>query len=218
MRLILLGSPGAGKGTQAAFVTDHFSIPKVSTGDMLRAAVEAGTEVGREIKDIMEAGGLVPDEEVVELVKKRIEEPDCAQGFLLDGFPRNIPQTLALREQGVDLDFVAEIVVGEDEVLRRLLGRWTHPPSGRTYHEIFSPPQVPGKDDGTGEDLVQRDDDKEETIRTRLKIYHEQTQPLVKYYRTWAESGSSRAPKYVSIEGIGALDEIKARLLSALSR
>ena len=216
MRLILLGAPGAGKGTQAAFVTKRYSIVQISTGDMLRAAVQAGTPVGRKAKALMDAGRLVPDEIILELVKARIAEADCRNGFLFDGFPRTIPQAEALRAEQVVLDFVVEIAVDDAEIVRRLSGRRVHPRSGRTYHVEFNPPKRPGKDDVTGEDLVQRDDDTEETVRERLKVYHEQTEPLLEYYARWRESGDGLAPKYVRVDGHGSVVEIRDAIFAAL--
>lgn len=217
MRLILLGAPGAGKGTQAVAITQKFGIPQISTGDMLRAAVRAGTPLGLEAKKFMDAGALVPDEVIIGLVKDRIGQPDCAKGFLFDGFPRTIPQAEAMKQAGVDLDYVVEIDVDDDEIVRRLSGRRTHLPSGRTYHVEFQPPKVPGKDDVTGEDLVQRDDDKEATVMKRLQVYHSQTKQLVDYYSSWAAKGDARAPKYRKIAGIGSVEEIRERMFAALS-
>lgn len=216
MRLILLGGPGAGKGTQAAFITERYAIPQVSTGDMLRAAAKAGSPVGRKAKALMDAGQLVPDDIILELVRERIAQPDCANGFLFDGFPRTIPQAEALRDQGVALDFVVEIAVDDAEIVRRLSGRRVHPGSGRTYHVEFNPPQDPGKDDVTGEDLIQRDDDTEETVRARLKVYHEQTEPLVEYYSRWFASGDAQAPRYVRVDGHGDVGEIRDAIFEAL--
>ncbi|ROR32439.1 adenylate kinase [Inmirania thermothiophila] len=217
MRIILLGPPGAGKGTQAQAICERFGIPQISTGDMLRAAVKAGTELGRKAKALMEAGQLVPDDLILALVRERLAQPDCGNGFLLDGFPRTIPQAEALRDQGIDIDYVVEIQVDDEEIVRRMSGRRVHPGSGRTYHVVFNPPKVEGRDDVTGEPLVQRDDDKEETVRARLKVYHEQTEPLVHFYRAWAESGDPRAPRYVAVSGVGGLDEVRERILSALA-
>lgn len=216
MRLILLGGPGAGKGTQAKYITEKFNIPQISTGDMLRAAVKAGTPLGIEAKKVMDAGGLVSDEIILNLVKERIQQPDCANGFLFDGFPRTIPQAEALKAQGIKLDYVVEIDVPDDEIIKRMSGRRVHVASGRTYHVIFNPPKVPGKDDVTGEDLIQRDDDKEETVRKRLDIYHAQTEPLVEYYSKWATTGDAAAPKYVKVSGIGKVEEIRDRIFAAL--
>jgi adenylate kinase len=216
MRLILLGGPGAGKGTQATFIKEKFGIPQISTGDMLRAAVKAGTPLGLEAKKIMDAGGLVSDSIIINLVKERIKEADCAKGFLFDGFPRTIPQADAMKEAGVQIDYVVEIAVDDEEIVKRMSGRRAHLASGRTYHVVFNPPKVAGKDDVTGEDLVQRDDDKEETVRARLKVYHDQTKPLINYYSDWANSGVSGAPKYVRVEGIGKVDQIRDTIFKGL--
>lgn len=216
MKLILLGAPGAGKGTQAAFITEKYGIPQISTGDMLRAAVKAGTPLGLEAKKVMDAGQLVSDEIILGLIKERLTQPDCAKGFLFDGFPRTIPQAEALRTQGVDLDYVLEIDVPDAEIIKRMSGRRVHTASGRTYHVVFNPPKVAGKDDATGEDLIQRDDDKEETVRKRLDVYHSQTKPLVEFYSKWAAAGDPKAPKYRKIAGVGPLDSIKAALFAAL--
>jgi len=216
MRLILLGAPGAGKGTQAAALTQRFGIPQISTGDMLRAAVKAGTPLGVQAKQYMDAGALVPDDVIIGLVKERIPQPDCARGFLFDGFPRTIPQADALRDAGVDIDYVIEIDVPDAEIIERLSGRRVHPGSGRTYHVHFNPPKVAGKDDITGEDLIQRDDDKEETVRKRLQVYHDQTKQLVDYYSHWAAKGDGHAPKCCKIAGTGSVDEIRDRLIAAL--
>ncbi|CAB3817302.1 MAG: adenylate kinase [Achromobacter mucicolens] len=216
MRLILLGPPGAGKGTQAAFLTQHFGIPQISTGDMLRAAVKAGTPLGIEAKKVMDAGGLVSDEIIIGLVQDRLTQPDCANGYLFDGFPRTIPQADALKSAGVKLDYVVEIAVPEEDIIERMSGRRVHQPSGRSYHVRFNPPKTEGKDDVTGEDLVQRDDDREETVRHRLSVYREQTRPLVDYYSAWAQQEPAAAPKYRKISGVGAVDEIKSRLFEAV--
>ncbi|MCC2596714.1 adenylate kinase [Pusillimonas sp. MFBS29] len=216
MRLILLGPPGAGKGTQAAFITEKFGIPQISTGDMLRAAVKAQTPLGLEAKKIMDAGGLVSDEIIIGLVSDRLQQPDCKDGYLFDGFPRTIPQADALKNAGVKLDFVVEIVVPEENIIERMSGRRVHPASGRSYHTKFNPPKTPDTDDLTGEPLVQRDDDKEETVRNRLAVYREQTRPLVDYYSEWAASGSPDAPAYRQLSGLGAVDEIKERVFQAL--
>ncbi|HCW21673.1 MULTISPECIES: adenylate kinase [Achromobacter] len=216
MRLILLGPPGAGKGTQAAFLTQHFGIPQISTGDMLRAAVKAGTPLGIEAKKVMDAGGLVSDEIIIGLVQDRLKQPDCASGYLFDGFPRTIPQADALKSAGVKLDYVVEIEVPEEDIIERMSGRRVHQPSGRSYHVRFNPPKVEGRDDVTGEELIQRDDDREETVRHRLSVYREQTRPLVDYYSTWAQQNSAEAPKYRKISGVGAVDEIKSRLFEAV--
>jgi len=217
MRILLLGMPGAGKGTQAQFLMTKFGIPQVSTGDMLRAAIKAGTPLGVEAKRTMDGGALVPDHLVVELVKARIKEPDCAKGFIMDGFPRTLPQAAALRESGIDVDFIVEIEVGDSEILRRMSGRRVHPGSGRTYHVEYNPPKVPGKDDVTGEPLVQRPDDNEETVRKRIATYHSQTKPLIAYYLKWAETGDPRAPKYVNIYGRGTVEHIRDKIFAALA-
>jgi adenylate kinase len=217
MRLILLGAPGAGKGTQAALLTQKFGIPQISTGDMLRAAVKAGTPLGIQAKKFMDAGALVPDEVIIGLVKERIKQPDCAKGFLFDGFPRTIPQADAMKNAGVALDFVIEVDVEDAEIIKRLSGRRVHPTSGRTYHLLFNPPKIPGKDDLTGEDLVQRDDDREDTVKKRLEVYHAQTKPLVGYYSKWAASGTQGAPRYVRIPGVGSLELIRERIFAALN-
>jgi len=216
MRIILLGGPGAGKGTQATYLKDKFSIPQISTGDMLRAAVKAGTPLGLEAKKVMDAGGLVSDEIILGLVEERIKESDCKNGFLFDGFPRTIPQADALKERGVPVDAVVEIDVDDSEIVKRMSGRRAHLASGRTYHVIYNPPKVEGKDDETGEDLVQRDDDKEETVLKRLAVYHEQTEPLIEYYSNWSDSGESGAPKYVKVEGIGSVEDIRDKIFSGL--
>ncbi|MEI7782889.1 MAG: adenylate kinase [Betaproteobacteria bacterium] len=217
MRLILLGAPGAGKGTQATFLCRKYGIPQISTGDMLRAAVKAGTELGKQAKQVMEAGGLVSDELIINLVKERIAQPDCAQGFLFDGFPRTIPQADAMKAAGVKLDHVLEIDVPFDAIIERMSGRRSHPASGRTYHVQYNPPKNDGLDDVTGEPLVQRDDDKEETVRKRLEVYSAQTRPLVDYYSQWAKADPAAAPRYSAISGIGSVEDITARALSALS-
>jgi len=217
MRLILLGAPGAGKGTQATFICKKYGIPQISTGDMLRAAVKAGTPLGLAAKQVMESGGLVSDDIIIGLVKERIQQPDCANGFLFDGFPRTIPQADAMKEAGVKLDYVLEIDVPDADIIERVSGRRSHPGSGRVYHVKFAPPKVEGKDDETGEDLVQRPDDQEETVRKRLEVYQQQTRPLVNYYGEWAASGDAQAPKYRSISGVGTVDEITARAIAALA-
>lgn len=216
MRVILLGAPGAGKGTQANYIKEKFGIPQISTGDMLRAAVKAGTQLGLEAKKFMDAGGLVPDEVIIGLVKERIKDADCANGFLFDGFPRTIPQAEAMKEAGVGIDYVVEIDVDDAEIIKRMSGRRVHLASGRTYHVIFNPPKMAGKDDVTGEDLVQRDDDKEETVMKRLEVYHSQTKPLVEYYSSWAASGKSGAPKHVKITGVGSVEAIRDQVFAAL--
>jgi len=216
MRLILLGGPGAGKGTQANLIKDKYQIPQISTGDMLRAAVKQGTELGKQAKSFMDAGGLVPDEVIIGLVKERIKEDDCKNGFLFDGFPRTIPQADAMKEAGVAIDAVVEIDVPDGEIIKRMSGRRAHLASGRTYHIIYNPPRVEGKDDVTGEPLVQRDDDKEETVKNRLDVYHAQTEPLVDYYKKWADSGEVGAPKHIRIDGIGKVEEIRDQIHNAL--
>jgi adenylate kinase len=218
MRLILLGGPGAGKGTQANLIKDKYSIPQISTGDMLRAAVKAGTELGKKAKEYMDSGGLVPDDVIIGLVKERIKEADCANGFLFDGFPRTIPQADAMKEAGVPIEAVVDIDVPDAEIIKRMSGRRVHLASGRTYHVTFNPPKEGGKDDITGEPLIQRDDDKEETVKKRLDVYHQQTEPLVEYYKKWESSGESAAPKYVHIPGVGKVDEITNSIFSALDR
>ena len=217
MRLILLGAPGAGKGTQATFICQKYGIPQISTGDMLRAAVKAGTPLGIEAKKIMDAGALVSDDLIINLVKERIAQPDCAQGFLFDGFPRTIPQADAMKSAGVKLDYVLEIDVPFEAIIERMSGRRSHPASGRTYHVKFNPPKVEGKDDVTGEPLIQREDDKEETVRKRLEVYSAQTRPLVDYYSGWAKAAPEAAPKYRAISGMGGVDDITARAFEALS-
>lgn len=216
MRLILLGPPGAGKGTQAGFLTKHFGIPQISTGDMLRAAVKAGTPLGLQAKKVMDAGALVSDDIIIGLVKDRLQAPDCKSGYLFDGFPRTIPQAQALLEAAVGLDFVVEIDVPEDDIIERMSGRRVHPASGRSYHLRFNPPKTPDTDDETGEPLVQRDDDKEETVRHRLNVYREQTRPLVDFYSDLANKDSGAA-RYRKISGVGSVDHIHQRLLKALS-
>ena len=218
MRLILLGAPGAGKGTQAAFLCQKFGIPQISTGDMLRAAVKAGTELGLAAKKVMDAGGLVSDDIIIGLVKERIQQADCANGFLFDGFPRTIPQAEAMKVAGVKIDYVLEIDVPDSAIIERMSGRRVHVASGRTYHVVFNPPKVAGKDDVTGEELIQRDDDQEETVRKRLDVYHQQTRPLVDYYGQWAATGDTVAPQYRKISGVGSVDDITTRAVEALSR
>jgi adenylate kinase len=217
MRLILLGGPGAGKGTQATFIKEKFGIPQISTGDMLRAAVKAGTPMGLAAKKVMDSGALVSDEIIIGLVKERIKESDCAKGFLFDGFPRTIPQADAMKNAGVDIDVVVEIAVDDSEIVERMSGRRTHPGSGRTYHIKFNPPKVAGKDDITGEDLIQRDDDKEETVMNRLAVYHQQTKPLINYYGDWARSRAPGAPRYVRIAGVGKVEEIRDKIFASLA-
>lgn len=217
MRLILLGGPGAGKGTQAAFIKERFGIPQISTGDMLRAHVKNGSELGRAAKAIMDSGKLVSDDIIIGMVKERITESDCAKGFLFDGFPRTIPQADALKAAGIKLDYVVEVAVDDAVIIERISGRYSHPASGRTYHIKFNPPRVAGKDDVTGEALIQRDDDKEETIKKRLAVYHEQTEPLVAYYSNWARSGDTQAPKYVKVDGLGAVEAVRDRIFAALA-
>ena len=216
MRLILLGAPGAGKGTQATFIKEKFGIPQISTGDMLRAAVKAGTPLGVEAKKVMDSGGLVSDEIIINLVKERLKESDCANGYLFDGFPRTIPQAEAMKEAGVKIDFVLEIDVPHDAIIDRMSGRRTHPASGRTYHVKFNPPKQEGIDDISGEPLVQRDDDKEQTVKKRLEVYEKQTRPLVDYYGQWAATGDANAPQYRKIAGVGGVEEIKARAFDVL--
>ena len=216
MRLILLGPPGAGKGTQAAFITDAYGIPQISTGDMLRAAIKAGTPLGLAAKKVMDSGSLVSDDIIIGLVKDRLRQPDCAKGYLFDGFPRTIPQAEAMRAAGVPIDYVLEIAVPDEAIVERMGGRRVHVASGRTYHVRFNPPKVEGKDDLTGEPLIQRDDDTEATVKHRLSVYHAQTAPLVDYYTRWGAEGDPKAPKYRRVEGMGSVEEIKARALSAL--
>ena len=220
MRLILLGAPGAGKGTQAQFICEKFAIPQISTGDMLRTAVKAGTELGIAAKKIMDAGGLVSDDIIIGLVKDRLTQPDCNKGYLFDGFPRTIPQAQAMRDAGVPIDFVLEINVPFDAIIDRMSGRRVHSASGRTYHVTFNPPKVEGKDDVTGETLIQRDDDKEETVRKRLQIYNDQTRPLVEYYSSWANQTNTadkvKAPAYRKVSGTGNVDDITALIFSEL--
>lgn len=213
MRLILLGGPGAGKGTQANYIKEKYGIPQISTGDMLRAHVKAGSELGVKAKAIMDAGGLVSDDIIIGMVKERLTQDDCKKGYLFDGFPRTIPQAEAMKAAGVPIDYVVEIDVPDAEIIKRMSGRRVHVASGRTYHVVFNPPKVAGKDDETGDDLIQRDDDKEETVKKRLDIYHAQTEPLVKYYADWAGAG---APKCVKIPGIGKVEEIRDAVFKAL--
>jgi adenylate kinase len=218
MRLILLGAPGAGKGTQATFIKEKYNIPQISTGDMLRAAVKAGTPLGMEAKKVMDAGGLVSDDIIIGLVKDRLKQPDCANGYLFDGFPRTIPQADAMKDAGVGIDYVLEIDVPDEAIIERMSGRRVHQPSGRTYHAKYNPPKVPGKDDVTGEDLIQRDDDKEETVKKRLDVYHNQTEVLVDYYNKWAKSGRPGAPKYRKISGVGPVETIRDKAFAALEK
>lgn len=218
MRVILLGAPGAGKGTQANYIKEKFNIPQISTGDMLRAAVKAGSPLGLAAKSIMDAGGLVSDDIIINLVKERIKDADCNHGFLFDGFPRTIPQAQAMKDAGIPIDFVVEIDVADSEIISRMSGRRVHPASGRTYHTIFNPPKVAGRDDVTGEELVQRPDDVEDTVIKRLNVYHEQTKPLVEYYKAWAKSGDAAAPKSVKIAGVGNVDDICNQIFTALTR
>ncbi|HPT51336.1 MAG TPA: adenylate kinase [Accumulibacter sp.] len=216
MRLILLGAPGAGKGTQAQFIREKFGIPQISTGDMLRAAVKAGTPLGIEAKKVMDAGGLVSDEIIIGLVTDRLQQDDCRAGYLFDGFPRTLPQAEAMKAAGVAIDYVLEIDVADEEIVDRMSGRRVHPGSGRTYHLRFNPPKVAGKDDLTGEDLIQRDDDKEETVKKRLQVYHSQTKPLIAYYNAWAATGDAKAPKCRRIAGVGSVDDIRRAAFEAL--
>jgi adenylate kinase len=218
MRVMLLGGPGAGKGTQANYIKEKYHIPQISTGDMLRAAVKAGTPLGVEAKKVMDAGGLVSDAIILGLVEERIKEPDCANGFLFDGFPRTLAQADALKDKGIPLDCVVEIDVDDEEIIKRMSGRRVHLASGRTYHVIFNPPKQAGKDDVTGESLIQRDDDKEETVRQRLKVYHDQTEPLIQYYSKWATSGKAGAPRYVKINGIGKVDQIRDSIFAGIGK
>lgn len=217
MRLILLGAPGAGKGTQANFIKEKYNIPQISTGDMLRAAIKEGTELGLAAKKVMDAGQLVSDDIIIGLVRDRLKDADCANGYLFDGFPRTTAQADAMKEAGVAIDYVLEIAVPDDQIVERMSGRRSHPASGRVYHVKFNPPKVDGKDDVTGEPLVQRDDDKEETVKKRLDVYHNQTEVLLGYYGEWAKSGEPGAPKYRKIEGVGPVEEIRERAFAALS-
>ena len=218
MRLILLGGPGAGKGTQANYIKEKYQIPQISTGDMLRAAIKAGTELGKKAKGYMDSGGLVPDEVIIGLVKERIKEADCQKGFLFDGFPRTIPQADAMKDAAVSIDAVVDINVPDAEIIKRMSGRRVHLASGRTYHIAFNPPKEEGKDDVTGEALIQRDDDQEETVRNRIDVYHAQTEPLIDYYKSWESSGESAAPKYIRIEGVGKVEEIRDQIYTALDQ
>jgi len=217
MKIILLGMPGAGKGTQARFLIEKYSIPQISTGDMLRAAIKAGTPLGEQAKHYMDRGALVPDDIVIALARQRVAESDCANGFIFDGFPRTIPQAEALRQSGIDVDFVVDIDVSDEEILRRLSGRRVHPASGRTYHLVFNPPRVPGRDDVTGENLVQRLDDKEQTIGQRIATYQEQTKPLIAYYSQWRRGGDPLAPRYAKISGSGPVKQVRERLFAAMA-
>jgi len=216
MRLILLGGPGAGKGTQANYIKEKYGIPQISTGDMLRAQIKAGSELGMKAKAIMDAGGLVSDDIIIGMVKARLTEADCKNGYLFDGFPRTIPQAEAMKAAGVPIDYVVEIDVADEEIVKRMSGRRVHLASGRTYHVVFNPPRVDGKDDITGEDLIQRDDDAEDTVKKRLDVYHAQTEPLVKYYGDWATRGETGAPKYVKVAGVGKVEGIRDSIFAAL--
>jgi adenylate kinase len=216
MRVILLGGPGAGKGTQANFIKEKYGIPQISTGDMLRAHVKAGTELGQAAKKIMDQGGLVSDDIIMGMVKERIQEDDCANGFLFDGFPRTIPQAEAMKSAGISVDAVVEIDVPDEEIIKRMSGRRVHLASGRTYHVVFNPPKEQGKDDVTGEPLIQRDDDQEDTVRARLKVYHDQTEPLIDYYTKYAASGEPGAPNYHKIRGVGSVEQIRDAIFAAL--
>ncbi len=216
MRILLLGLPGAGKGTQAHFLIEHYKIPQISTGDMLREAMKKNTPLGNDARSFMDRGALVPDTLVIGLVQERVKASDCAQGFILDGFPRTLPQAEALRQAGINIDFVIEIEVADDEILRRMSGRRVHPPSGRSYHVAFNPPRVDGKDDVTGEPLVQRTDDNEETVKRRIATYHSQTKPLINYYLSWAASGDPQAPNYINIYGRGSVEHIRDKIFAAI--
>ena len=216
MRIILLGGPGAGKGTQAGFIKAHFNIPQISTGDMLRAHVKQGTELGLAAKKIMDEGGLVSDDIIIGMVKERITEADCANGCLFDGFPRTLAQADALKDAGIHIDAVVEIDVPDEEIIKRMSGRRVHQASGRTYHVVFNPPKVEGLDDETGEPLIQRDDDREETVKARLQVYHDQTEPLIGYYSSWAEQGGEGAPRYLKIHGIGQVEGIRDQIIAGL--
>ena len=218
MRLILLGGPGAGKGTQANLIKEKYKIPQISTGDMLRAAVKAGTELGKKAKVLMDSGALVSDDVIIGLVKERIKEADCANGFLFDGFPRTIPQADAMKAAGVPIEAVVDIDVPDEEIVKRMSGRRAHLASGRTYHILYNPPKVEGKDDVTGEPLVQRDDDKEETVKKRLDVYHSQTEPLIGYYKSWEAGDDKAAPKYIRVNGVGKMDEITGQIFKALDQ
>jgi adenylate kinase len=216
MRILLLGMPGAGKGTQAQYLIQKYGIPQISTGDMLRAAIKSGTPLGQEAKEYMDRGALVPDHVVTELVQQRVREPDCANGFIVDGFPRTLPQADALRKAGIPIDLVLEIDVADAEIMRRLSGRRVHPGSGRSYHVEFNPPKVPDRDNVTGEPLIQRPDDNEATVARRIATYHAQTKPLIDYYDSWAKSGDPKAPRHVRIAGTGPVEEIRDRVLAAI--
>ena len=216
MKLILLGPPGAGKGTQANYIREKYNIPQISTGDILRAAIKDGTPLGTAAKKVMDAGNLVSDEIIIGLVKERLKDPDCVNGFLFDGFPRTIPQAEAIKDAGIRIDYVVEIDVADKEIIQRMSGRRVHPASGRTYHVIFNPPKLEGRDDITGDALVQRPDDTEETVIKRLSVYHEQTKPLVDYYTVWEKTGDANAPKCVKIAGVGSVTEIRDRIFAAL--
>lgn len=216
MRLIVLGAPGAGKGTQAQFIREKYGIPQISTGDMLRAAIKAGTPLGIAAKKVMDGGGLVSDEIIIGLVKDRLRQDDCRAGYLFDGFPRTLPQAEAMKAEGMGIDFVLEIDVADSEIIERMSGRRVHPASGRTYHLKFNPPKVAGKDDVTGEDLIQRDDDQEETVKKRLQVYHSQTVPLIEYYKKWSATGDPLAPKCRKISGVGSIEQIKQAAFDAL--
>ena len=217
MKVILLGGPGAGKGTQAAYITEKFGIPQISTGDMLRAHIKQGTPLGLSAKKIMDDGGLISDDIIMEMIRERIAQDDCKNGYLFDGFPRTIPQADALKQFGIPVDAVVEIDVADEEIIRRMSGRRVHLASGRTYHVVFNPPRVEGKDDKTGEDLIQRDDDQEETVRKRLDIYHDQTEPLIDYFSKWSASGDDEAPSHHRIAGTGSVEEIRDNIFEALS-
>ncbi len=216
MKFILLGPPGAGKGTQASFITKKYGIPQISTGDMLRAAIKAGSELGLQAKKLMDAGQLVPDEVILGLVKSRIEQADCAGGFLFDGFPRTLAQAQAMKDAGLRIDYVVEIAVPDEEIIQRMAGRRVHPASGRTYHVKFNPPKVADKDDLTGEPLILRQDDQPETVKERLHVYHAQTQPLIEYYSKWQGTGDAGAPRHVKVSGTGSVEQIRDRVFAAL--
>ncbi|MCS3903503.1 adenylate kinase [Methylohalomonas lacus] len=218
MKLILLGPPGAGKGTQATYIKEHFGIPQISTGDMLRAAVKAGTPLGQQAKQVMDAGELVSDDLILALVEERVQQSDCANGFMMDGFPRTLAQAEGLKATGITIDCVLELKADDEEIIRRMSGRRVHPDSGRTYHVEFNPPENPGYDDVTGEPLIQRDDDKEATVRKRLEVYHEQTEPLVGYYKKWLETKAADAPQYIEIDGMQSVDAVKQQVIEALER